>query len=447
MKHASKLATAALGLLFAFAAAACAPTADPPPPVDDAAYAVTLSSSALSLVPGDPSLGSATLTAKVLCDGETTDMVPTFTVSDPSVATVDETGKVTAAGHGKTTISATYKDATATAEICVFGKATPEQIAAFSTDAVNLYGRTYKEEGAVHFDNPVTGFEVSFLGDKLTANVTVSEDVFVCIYVDGSTKSDRVRMTTATAFPLAEGLGEGIHTVRVLKSSEVDRGSYSLNALDAPTFLRSQKPGGPKMEFIGDSITAGYGNLVQGGSWSVENSDACASYAYLTAEALDADFSVVALSGICVKADIWGANTNMAELHQYYSLRNKTPYPYDEDTEIVVLNLGTNDGSYLDAHNDYGSQFTADYTAFLTHLREIYPNAYIVCIYGMMGKNGSIELSVKSSVRKISKDDEKIVYLDIFQKNDGGANGHPDGAAHKRYAKQLTDHLLKNVLQ
>ncbi len=442
MKHLKHLAAVVLGTVLAVSLVACAPTQ-----TDDAtySYSVSLSASSLSLLAGDASLGSATLSATVLRDDETTDMVPTFTVSDPSIATVDEGGTITAKGYGKTTVTAAYKDASAQAEISVFENADAEQINALSEDAVNFFGRTYRKDGAMQFDNPVTGFEVSFLGDELTANVTVNSDVYVCIYVDGSDKSRRVRLTTATAFPLAEGLGEGIHTVRVLKSSEVDCGTYALHALDAATFLRAQAKSDLKMEFIGDSITAGYGNLVQGGTWSVENSDACSSYAYLTAAALDADFSVVALSGICVNVYMWGGTNKMTDMHQYYSLQNKQTYPYDADMDIVVLNLGTNDGSYIDENDDYAPLFKTDYRAFVTHLREIYPKAYILCVYGMMGKNSFIDLGIKNTVKAM--EDDKIIYLNTFKKNDGGASWHPDAAAHRQYAKQLSDYITENILR
>ena len=441
MKLLKQLAAVGLGAFVALSLAACGR------PLDDAVYTVSLDSASLSLLAGDASLGSAKLTAEVLRDGESSDMVATFTVSDPSIAEVDAEGNVTAKKYGKTTVTAACGEASATADIAVYETATAENVNSFSEEYINLFSRTYETDGAVHFDNPATGFEVSFTGESLTADVTVEgalpgtyeNDVYVCIYVDGQTKSNRVRIGTDGTVTLAEGLGEGIHTVRVIKSSEVSCGAYVLHSLDAPQFLRAQEKSDLKIEFIGDSITAGYGDLAQGGDRTTENSDACSAYAYLTAQTLGADFSVVAYSGISVKAYMY-ETVNMVDMHTYYSLRNKTPYPYDADTDIVVLNLGTNDASYInDKDPSYGSQFRTDYGEFVAHLRDIYPKAHILCIYGMMGKNSTVNRGIKNAVEALG--DEKIVYLDNYKKNDGGAKGHPAKFAHTQYAKQLSEYI------
>ena len=107
-----------------------------------------------------------------------------------------------------------------------------------------------------------------------------------------------------------------------------------------------------KIEFVGDSITAGYGVLGnKGDAWSVTNSDCTGSYAYLTAQKLDADYSVVAWSGICTKAYMW-ANINMDNLYKRVSNSNTAQYAFDFSPDVVVLNLGTNEATYLGSHYD-----------------------------------------------------------------------------------------------
>ena len=83
MKLLKQLAAVGLGAFVALSLAACGR------PLDDAVYTVSLDSASLSLLADDASLGSAKLTAEVLRDGEGSDMVATFTVSDPSIAEVD----------------------------------------------------------------------------------------------------------------------------------------------------------------------------------------------------------------------------------------------------------------------------------------------------------------------------------------------------------------------
>ena len=270
-------------------------------------------------------------------------------------------------------------------------------------------------------------------------------DVYVHVYIDGDTKGEFKVLPQGTS-TLAEGLGEGIHTVRMLKASEGDRGKFIVKSFDAEEFLRIPEKSDLKMEFIGDSITAGYGNLAVPGAdgkvptWSVTNSDGCVSYAALTGQALGADFSVVALSGICLKSDRWGANINMTELHSYISYRNRNAYTYDKDMGVVVLALGTNDaGCISEPDIDYnGNQFRQDYAAFLRHLRSIYPNAYVVCIYGMMGANTAVKNGINKALSDVN--DAKMSYLG-FAQDGSGSNGHPNAMAHASYAKQLTAYI------
>ncbi len=410
------------------------------PPDETVNYEVLTDISSVSLVAGDELFGVTKLTAEVLRDGNQFAAVPEYSSADPSVAEIDYDGKITAKGYGKTTVSASYEDAWATVEVTVFETATAEDINSFSETYVGLFGRTYERNNAIYFDNPATGFEVSFLGEKLTADIGLEGNVYICIYTDGNTAPTRVKIPSSGSIVLAEGLPHGIHTIRILKSSEVNKGAFSLRSLNADCFLRAQKTIGPKIEFIGDSITAGYGDLShQGPTWTLENSDACSTYACLSALSLDADFSVVALSGICVKKHIF-VSVNMEEMHPLTSLRTNESWTYETDVDIVVLNLGTNDGRYIllkDA--EYANHFSDDYMNFVMNLRNIYPNAYIICIYGMMGKVEAIDDGIKDVVTALQ--DEKIIYLDVFEADLNGAESHPCKEAHEQYAKQLTEYI------
>lgn len=447
-----------LGVVFALSLVACAPQGgqtagtpaddpapdrpapDDPPAEDPAQYTIVTDIASLSLVAGDEAFGTAAFETEILRDGEPFDAVPEFSSADPSVAEIDHDGKIDAKAHGRTTLSAAYGDASATVEVTVYETADAEDINSFSETYLNFFGRTYERDGAVHFDDPATGFEVSFLGERLTADIAPEGGNYICIYTDGIAAPERVAVSSDGPLVLAEGLPRGIHTVRVLKSSEVDKGAFSLRSLHSDCFLRAQEVTGPKIEFIGDSITAGYGDLSQGGpSWALENSDACSAYACLSALSLDADFSVVALSGICIKKYMF-VQTNMEEMHPYTSLRTKELWTYEADTDIVVLNIGTNDGRYI-LYNDagYANDFSADYKNFVARLRSIYPDAFIICIYGMMGKVEAVDSGIGEAVAALQ--DEKIVYLDIFEADLSGADSHPYKTAHERYAKQLTEYI------
>lgn len=111
------------------------------------------------------------------------------------------------------------------------------------------------------------------------------------------------------------------------------------------------------IEFVGDSITCGYGVDAkdQNENFKTLTENFSKTYAYLAAQALDADYSVVAFSGHGIISGYSGDGTKNAEgtLPKYYTkLGRNENYPGDWDFEnhqpdFVVINLGTNDNTYV----------------------------------------------------------------------------------------------------
>ena len=75
----------------------------------------------------------------------------------------------------------------------------------------------------------------------------------------------------------------------------------------------------------------------------------------------------------------------MAELYKHVSFTNTEEYAFDFSPDIIVINLGTNEASYLSRNLQYADRFPADYYGFLKYVREKNPESYIICLYGMMG--------------------------------------------------------------
>ena len=211
---------------------------------------------------------------------------------------------------------------------------------------------------------------------------------------------------------------------------------------NADSFATLPEKSDLKIEFIGDSITAGHANLgVSGDAWSVDNSDSAKTYAYFTAQHLNADYSIVAMSSISVKAYHWSMKINMDTLYQYTSYFNTADYAFDFNPDVIVLNLGTNDANYIvNVNASYGSQFPADYQAYLTYLRQKNPNSYIICLYGMMGKNLSVDASIQAVVD--SSNDAKLVYNPFeFEADTYGGAYHPSLSSHTTWGNALAKYI------
>lgn len=367
--------------------------------------------------------------------------------SNPDVAEVAADGTIVAKGVGLAEIKVIYNRASAIAEVRVIGKTTAEEVNTFDEAYINTYGRAYEKDGKLCLDHVASGIDVAIDGESLTAEIEATANVYLCVYVDGEDEYQRLLITSGKkTYTLASGLQSGFHTIRLAKSSEIYDGQIRLVSLTSEGFYTAPEKSTFRVEFIGDSITAGYGVLGEtGAARSVQNSDACSSYAYYAAMALNVDYSMVAIQGICVKANMWLDNC-MSDVYPLVSPLNPVAYDFAEAADVVVLNLGTNDASYITSKDfDYSEQFPEDYLNLLQFIRQKNPDAYIICLYGFMGKQSSVDNGIKSALEQF--DDEKAVYLTSgFIQNNFGANGHPAQSAQETWGDILAEYIQSNIM-
>lgn len=370
-----------------------------------------------------------------------------YEVGNPDVAEVQEDGKIIAKSIGFTEVKVKYGKASATAELRVIGEVETEQVNTFDEKYVNLYGRTYQKGDALHLDYAASGVEVAINGSTLRAVIEASANVYLCVYVDGAETRERIALTSGqNTYTLVSGLEKGFHTIRVVKSSEIYDGQVNIISLRSEGFYSAPEKSSLRIEFVGDSITAGYGALgAKGAARTVENSDACSSYAYYTAQKLGADYSVVAIQGICVKANMW-LQECMSDVYKVVSPLNPSAYDFTDKADVVVVNLGTNDAEYiLSKDASYSAQFSQDYLALLQYIRAKNPDAYIVCLYGFMGKQSAIDDGIKQAIKACN--DKKMVYLeDGFTPDNMGANSHPSKYAQKEWAYTLAEYIQTKII-
>jgi lysophospholipase L1-like esterase len=120
--------------------------------------------------------------------------------------------------------------------------------------------------------------------------------------------------------------------------------------------------------------------------------------------------------------------------------------------DVIILNLGTNDLTYVGVDEGRTAEFVEGYTEFLDKIRELNPDSYIICTVGTMWGAGvlypSIEKAIADHANRMG--DERITsYLSdpINTKTDTTvANGHPDAEGHRKIAKQLVD-VVRQALQ
>lgn len=182
-------------------------------------------------------------------------------------------------------------------------------------------------------------------------------NLYLNVYVDGVLQGEKRRDFRFSgkkvhAVTLAENLSKGFHTFLIERQTEAERGLMYINSVTICGEL-TEKPANSDLfiEFIGDSITTGYGNLypdLTGGEKDSNQAsnvyqDGTKTYAYLTAKALNADYSIVAQQGIGVSSGYYPHTMLKTYTNTCYQCGRRSDWNFERKADAVIINLGTND--------------------------------------------------------------------------------------------------------
>ena len=226
--------------------------------------------------------------------------------------------------------------------------------------------------------------------------VTDVNDALVHSYpLDGS------KATCATPLPA------GTHSVRVLKATEADwnGGSPVANfvtfhgfsvpaAVDGTVAVYAAAPPprpARRVEFLGDSITAGFCNECKTPpSDPTDHGEAYgASWDHQICELLAAECHTAAWSGLGMVRNCCGGNTTMPTIFEQTlatvtAQGGGTPWDWSKwAADALVINLGTNDGG---AATDPAYHYTETYADLVVAASEHYPNVHVFLACGPMSE-------------------------------------------------------------
>ena len=332
---------------------------------------------------------------------------------------------------------------------------------------IRWMGRTYysnlKKMNMVY--HTASGFEVKFTGSKVVARIFATNydnstsRPFVTVVVDGDYANQRrVALTQEyTDLVLVEGITDKeVHKITLHKSSESQDSKIGIESIETTgEFIADVDVKQYKIEFIGDSGSCGFGNLSKpyGSDYSTEISDGLHSFASLTGIALDADFQIFAASGWGVKASIYtNPNTvNVFDAYKNYDFNSQgatIKYNYSLFTpDLVVINLGTNDYSYIKAAEtdpiEYAKRlqdYKDQYKALVNFVHSIYPSAHIIMLHGLMNEGKVIADATNEMYAELKLTIPNLSTIEI--NGDGkGASNHPSAASHESISEQLVAHI------
>ena len=338
--------------------------------------------------------------------------------------------------------------------------------AATEKSLFKVFNRSEPSDTGIALDYAASGveFEAEFYGD-LTMQYNADKTCYFTCFVDG----EEVQYTTVNAgnnkkVVIAADVEPGKHTVRLLRDTDAyftgdketrvtDSTVMELTALSFTGIKSSVKPTADKdllIEFVGDSITAGkYTQIDLSGEARHRGTN---SYAYLTAEAMNADYSIFARGG-CGYFRVETCYKTMNELYPYYNGFAADPVAYApaRQADVVVIALGQNDSDSTHitnnsiVHNPTGGFIPfADIEEAATDLVQQAQATHgsdvkIVLLYNMMGGAWATEFE------NVAKD--LGVYALKTTRDNSGGNSHPSAEAHETIAGELTAFLQNTVLK
>jgi lysophospholipase L1-like esterase len=305
---------------------------------------------------------------------------------------------------------------------------------------IHYFGRWNQTSSAFNSYWPGAYFKVSFTGTTVQIQLAAAADIYVKI--DNGSYSlhhNASGMVNLTPTPL----NAGTHTLTVASKDILDVIQFQGLVLDSGATSQSPAVIGNWIEFIGDSITVGYN----------ATDVALSSYAWLTAEQLNAEHTQIAYTGICLLDQTACYTRNSIGMSRQFFKLQTVDFPNSPDWNFklyqpsaVVINLGTNDATFHVSDQD----FQSTYTTFLAGIRAQYPLAPIFVLRTLGGFQ--VQPTIAAVNSRIAAGDVKLHYIDTtgwlrdYPSPDYLDGVHPSDVGHQTVASRLAP-IIKPYLQ
>ncbi|HEY9167588.1 MAG TPA: SGNH/GDSL hydrolase family protein [Candidatus Kryptonia bacterium] len=279
-----------------------------------------------------------------------------------------------------------------------------------------------------------------FSGTSCSVRIHDSTDEYAVTIDDHAPRI--LSMDSSDVYRVASGLTDSVpHTIILQKRTEplVGRGAFMGFILDrGARLLAPEKRPGRRIEYIGNSITSGFGVMGDSSNcnFTPQTEDAAMSFAAIASRALGADYHMISYSGRGVVRNY--GDKNKISVDPMPALYDRT-CNFDSTVkwdftkwipQSVVINLGTNDFS-TEPHPDR-DVFEAAYDRLINRVRALYPGVTMFCVTGPMIMEPCTDY-VSEVVRKQQQSEgrDKDVFLidiphSIMDPGDWGCAMHPN---------------------
>jgi hypothetical protein len=334
--------------------------------------------------------------------------------------------------------------------------------------SVQLLGRFDSTARGAEISWSGTGMQIAFEGKSCQVRMG-STGAIVGVRVDAMPAKDidLLSPTEDTLVVLAANLAAGRHLVEFVKKTEAQVGSLVIKevVLDGKTSTLP-RPGRRRIEFVGNSITCGYGVLdsVKEHGFSPRTQDFTKTYAWHATENLGGELQAVCWSGKGLARNYDGSTGQiLPDLYAKSSASpDSKPWKFQRwKPDAVVVDAGQND--FAKAPLPDSVKWEAAWMEFLETIRKAHGNVPVVLVDGPMlsdywpldasGKPLPALTKVRKHLRNVaavakSRGFASVTVLDFTPNSPDrgyGADWHPNRAQQLLNGQELSDHLKKTL--
>ena len=296
-----------------------------------------------------------------------------------------------------------------------------------------------------------------FNGNSISVTLNESDArVYYAYVIDDQPVKRFSVLAGINVYSLAADLSNGTHKILLMRESEGAQAGPSQflgfsfggtgQLLSPPEY-----PNKYRLEFIGDSITAGFGNIgVMPCGFTTATESAYWSFAQQTALLLgEAPAANISISGIGVYRNYGNAGPSVSDpsmpffysrtLTSESSSAGSSSIPPSMQPTVVIVNLGTND--FWNGPPDQ-TGFISAYVELFKTIRSRYPSAMLVAA---THAGGDQQGYVQAAYQQILNSGEaKIRYAEFPIRDWSGCSGHPSKAADLEIANYFAQ-FIRNL--
>jgi hypothetical protein len=333
------------------------------------------------------------------------------------------------------------------------------------TDTIPANDSRIEYTGRIDFINPLApkfsysgvSIRANFIGKNISAIMddNLGQNYYNIILDDSIITILKIKQGKRE-YTLASDLKDTIHEIEIFKRTEEMFGKTTFYGFvpDATGSLVELTQKRTRLiEFIGNSITCGYGNEgINGGKFGASTENYYMTYAAITSRHYNARNLAVCKSGIGIYRNYAGPSSgNWDCMPRYYPrifLYDSLPvYDFRQRPDLICIDLGTND---FNTHGGDSARFVSEYLKFIDTLQTKYTNPDIIVLLGPM-LFGTDLIMVRKYLQFIAdsankKRNGKVYFFEMSQQTGDlgmGIDYHPTVAQHKKNAMELTNYISK----